>query len=91
MYLAEIGKVVRERLLKVPGIYHVPASNLEMFVVRNFLTPEECAGLIAMIDRDGGHRACSDHCRIRNSGPARAAIWPPPIRWSPPWRRRLAR
>ncbi|HEY0445501.1 MAG TPA: 2OG-Fe(II) oxygenase [Allosphingosinicella sp.] len=49
-YLAEIGKVVRERLLRVPGIYHVPARELDMFVVRNFLTPEECAGLIELID-----------------------------------------
>ncbi len=50
VYLVEIGKAVRERLLKVPGIYHVPANNLEMFVFRGFLTKEECDGLIERID-----------------------------------------
>jgi prolyl 4-hydroxylase len=51
MYLAEIGKAVSERLLEVPDIYHVPSRNLDMFVVREFLDGEECAGLIDMIDR----------------------------------------
>ena len=50
MYLAEIGKVVRERLLKVPNIYHVPAGSLDMFVVRSFLDEAECAALISRID-----------------------------------------
>ncbi|MBF9152560.1 prolyl hydroxylase family protein [Novosphingobium jiangmenense] len=41
-----------ERLLSVPGIMRVPTPRLEMFVLRNFLSDEECASLIARIDRD---------------------------------------
>jgi prolyl 4-hydroxylase len=50
MYLAEVGKAVRQRLLAVPGIYHVPSPSVDMFVLRSFLDAEECAGLIELID-----------------------------------------
>ncbi|WP_442789637.1 prolyl hydroxylase family protein [Novosphingobium sp. SL115] len=41
-----------ERLLTVPGMMKVPSPRLEMFVLRDFLTVEECEVLIARIDRD---------------------------------------
>jgi prolyl 4-hydroxylase len=41
-----------ERLLKVPGIMKVPSPRLDMFVLRDFLTAEECDALIARIDLD---------------------------------------
>jgi prolyl 4-hydroxylase len=45
------GKAVHDRLMKVPGIFHVPAQGLDMFVVRDFLGGDECAGLINLIDK----------------------------------------
>ncbi|MFN3474498.1 MAG: prolyl hydroxylase family protein [Blastomonas sp.] len=39
-------------LMRVPGIQRVPSQRLELFILRNFLTPQECAGFIAKIDTD---------------------------------------
>lgn len=39
-------------LMRVPGIQRVPSPRLELFILRNFLTPQECAGFIAKIDTD---------------------------------------
>ncbi|MFN3819812.1 prolyl hydroxylase family protein [Blastomonas sp.] len=39
-------------LMKVPGIQRVPTLRLELFILRNFLTPEECATFVAKIDTD---------------------------------------
>jgi prolyl 4-hydroxylase len=39
-------------LMRVPGIKRVPSPRLELFILRNFLTPQECAGFIAKIDTD---------------------------------------
>ena len=52
MSLAAIGAEVRERLLKTPGVHKLPARGFDLFVVQSFLTPKECAGLMARIDRD---------------------------------------
>ena len=52
MYRAAIGPWVRNRLLKVPFIFKLPAAGLDIFVLRDFLTAEECAGLIERIDAD---------------------------------------
>ena len=49
-YRAAIGPWVRSRLQKVPGIFKLPAANLDIFVLRDFLGDDECAGLIARID-----------------------------------------
>ena len=39
-------------LLKHPGVQRVPTPRLELFIVRGFLTPEACAALIELIDRE---------------------------------------
>jgi len=33
-----------------PGVQRVPNRDLALFIVRNFLTPEECSGLVELID-----------------------------------------
>jgi prolyl 4-hydroxylase len=50
MYRAAIGEYVRKRLSRTPNAYQVPVADVDMFVVRDFLTPEECAGLMELID-----------------------------------------
>lgn len=52
MYRAAIGPWVRNRLLKVSGIFKVPAAGLDIFVLRDFLDGRECAGLMKRIDAD---------------------------------------
>lgn len=52
MYRVTIGAAVRDRLMKTPNVFKVPADALDLFVCRNFLTPAECLGLIARIDQD---------------------------------------
>jgi prolyl 4-hydroxylase len=44
------GKTVRDRLSATPAAFKIPAAMLDLFVVRDFLTQEECAGLIRLID-----------------------------------------
>ncbi|HWH21859.1 MAG TPA: 2OG-Fe(II) oxygenase [Allosphingosinicella sp.] len=51
-HLAEIGAGVRARLDTNPAAEKLPAKGLELYIVRNFLTPEECDGLVALIERD---------------------------------------
>lgn len=41
-----------DRLLTLPGMMRVPTPRLEMFMLRGFLSYQECASLIARIDRD---------------------------------------
>jgi prolyl 4-hydroxylase len=50
--LAEIGKSVRRKLKKHPRIDIVSGGGLDLYFVQNFLTEEECAALIALIDGD---------------------------------------
>jgi prolyl 4-hydroxylase len=42
---------VRKRLLADPSVHRVPVDRAEIFAVGNFLIGEECAHLMAMIDR----------------------------------------
>ena len=49
---AEIGARVRERLLATHGVARIPKETLEAFVVPHFLTPDECDGLMRLIDAD---------------------------------------
>lgn len=49
--LARVGAAVRKRLEADPAVYRVPVDRAEIFVVGGFLSPEECAHLMAMIDR----------------------------------------
>lgn len=39
-------------LMRVPGIQRVPSPKLELFILRGFLTPQECTSFIAKIDAD---------------------------------------
>ncbi len=52
MFLWEVGEVVRRTLAKRPAAFKVPATGLEIFVVRNFLSAHECEGLMDRIDAD---------------------------------------
>lgn len=49
--LKRIGASVRERLEANPGVYRVPTDKAEIFAIGDFLDADECARLIAMIDR----------------------------------------
>jgi prolyl 4-hydroxylase len=48
--LAKVGKLVRERLAADPGVYRVPVENGEIFAVADFMSADECARMIALID-----------------------------------------
>ena len=50
MYRIAIGDYVRNRLTRTPNAFRLPVREADMFVVRDFVTPEECAGLMALID-----------------------------------------
>ena len=49
--LARMGESVRKRLEADPAVHRVPVDRAEIFVTGGFLSTEECAHLIAMIDR----------------------------------------
>jgi prolyl 4-hydroxylase len=48
--LARAGASVRQRLERDPAVHRVPVDRAEIFVLGGFLTPDECAHLITMID-----------------------------------------
>lgn len=50
--LKAIGDDVRGRLDAQPAAKAVPGIGLDMYAVRNFLSPDECAELIALVDAD---------------------------------------
>jgi prolyl 4-hydroxylase len=52
LYRMHIGVVVRDRLSATPSAFKIPAQGLDIFVVRDFLTPGECRSVIALIDKD---------------------------------------
>ena len=47
---ADAADPVRERITHWPGAVRVPARGIELYVIRDFLTPGQCAELIALID-----------------------------------------
>jgi prolyl 4-hydroxylase len=49
--LARLGARVRARLAADPAVHRVPVERAEIFAVGGFLSDEECAHLMAMIDR----------------------------------------
>jgi prolyl 4-hydroxylase len=49
-YRAAVGDFVRNRLSRTPNSFRVPVKEADLFVVRDFLTRDECEGLIALID-----------------------------------------
>jgi len=48
--LDALPEFVGQRLAAHPGAFRVPAVNLEIYVIRDFLTQAECDGLIQRID-----------------------------------------
>ncbi|MGQ0558781.1 MAG: prolyl hydroxylase family protein [Sphingosinicella sp.] len=51
-YRAAVGRWVCDRLTRNPQAFRIPSNDLDIFVVRSFLTAAECEGLIALIDAD---------------------------------------
>src|ERR1044072_2368692 len=49
-YKILIGHEVRQRLARTPGAFKIPSNDLDIFVVRDFLSHAECAKLCALID-----------------------------------------
>lgn len=49
--LIRAGQVVRKRLAETPEVERIPAEAAEIFGVRDFLSAEECARLVTLIDR----------------------------------------
>lgn len=47
---AEAGQAVSQRLAANPTVSKLPTQAIDLFVVPNFLTARECAGIIALID-----------------------------------------
>jgi prolyl 4-hydroxylase len=50
--LAEIGRTTTAQLARNPNVQTVDGQGITLYVYQNFLTVEECGGLIAMIDAD---------------------------------------
>lgn len=50
LYRSQIGAYVSARLQKLPNSMKLPHPELDIFVVRNFLSPRECTELIIRID-----------------------------------------
>lgn len=48
--LARVGRLVRTRIAADPGVYRVPVEGGEIFAVADFMSPEECGQMIALID-----------------------------------------
>ncbi len=48
--LRQIGNRVRDRLAEHPTAYKVPADKAELWAIGDFLTDEECARLMSLID-----------------------------------------
>ncbi|MGE3691934.1 MAG: prolyl hydroxylase family protein [Novosphingobium sp.] len=46
------GQTSAQHLSAIPGMQRVPSPKLEMFMLRRFLSPAECQGLIGLIDID---------------------------------------
>ena len=46
----ETNVSVCQRLMQAPGIAKAPVHALDLFLLRDFLTASECAGLVALID-----------------------------------------
>ena len=49
-YRARVGDFVRNRLSGTPNVFKLPVREADMFVARNFLRPDECLGLIELIE-----------------------------------------
>ena len=47
---ANSAEQVRDRILCYPGAVRMPANSMELYIVRDFLTLDECAAVIALIE-----------------------------------------
>ncbi len=50
-YRTRIGAWVKARLLRNPNALKIEADGLDLFIVRNVVTPDECKAMIALIDQ----------------------------------------
>jgi prolyl 4-hydroxylase len=50
-YRVRIGREVRDRLAADPTALKIPSSDLDLFVVRDFLSAAECEQLVRLIDK----------------------------------------
>ena len=48
--LKKVGRAVRERLAGNPAAYKVPSDGIELYAIGDFMTADECAKMIALID-----------------------------------------
>lgn len=48
--LAKVGKAVRARLAADPMVWHAPTPNAEVAIVSDFLSADECARVMTMVD-----------------------------------------
>lgn len=55
------GESSTAALLACPGVQRVPSDKLELFQLRNFITPEMCGDLIALIDAERRPSTLADH------------------------------
>lgn len=46
----ETGRTVHDRLATTPGVQRVPTELIDLFLKRDFLDPDQCAALCALID-----------------------------------------
>jgi|GEM_PF-133236 len=78
--LARIGREVAARLDLLPGAARLPALNLDMFLVRDFLSANECTRLMELVDAGvKPSTLLSDHgnARLRTSYTCKLAATEP--------------
>jgi prolyl 4-hydroxylase len=78
--LAETGRIVAARLRRHPNIQMVAGQGIDLYCYQNFLTPDECGGLIAMIDVDrkpSGLLSATDDPEFRTSESCDLDRWHP--------------
>jgi prolyl 4-hydroxylase len=49
---ADAAAIVRDKIMAFPDAFRMPARDVELYMIRDFLSAEICAGLIALIDAD---------------------------------------
>jgi prolyl 4-hydroxylase len=78
--LAEIGRSTAARLARHPQVQPVAGQGIDLYCFQNFLSPEECGGLIAMIDSDrkpSGLLSATDDPDFRTSESCDLDRWHP--------------
>jgi len=78
--LAEIGRSTSARLTRHTHVQYVAGEGIDLFCYQDFLTPEECGALVAMIDTDrkpSGLLATTDDPDFRTSESCDLERWHP--------------